>query len=419
MEDTETSRQQPVDQSIQERTARRRGPAVNTVIDSMTLINRSYVYEFASDAYCLTHGRSRKDIVGNRVANIWGEVTFNEVFKKHLDRCFVGNVVHYDQWLDFPGQGYRCYRISYSPYFNDNGEVTHAMVASQDITDLKKEEEALEKSEPQFRTIMKNMHYGVCTFDREGRFAFVNDVVVERSGYPREWLSGKSLFDLIRPQEREAVQRHFDASVRGEQVPPYEFAYRRRTGDRAWVHIGTTAMREGGRIVGVLGLLLDVTKQREFEEALKDSEQKMRSILHGSPIPQFVIDKDHRVTHWNRALEMLTGVKAEEVLGTRQHWKAFYDTERPCIADLMVDEATGEMPDWYGGKFSKSNIVDGAYKATDFFHAIGKEGKWLYFTAAVIRDSKDKIVGALETLEDITDYKLATEELKKMIDKGQ
>jgi len=105
-------------------------------------------------------------------------------------------------------------------------------------------------------------------------------------------------------------------------------------------------------------------------------------------------------------------------MGTRQHWKAFYDTERPCIADLMVDEATGEIPNWYGGKFRQIQYRGRAYKAIDFSGA-RCEGKWLFFTAAVIRDSKNRIVGALETLEDITQYKRATEELKKMTDKGR
>lgn len=113
-------------------------PGANVVIDSMTLINRSYVYEFASEAYCRSHGRSREEIVGNSVASVWGESHFNNLVKKHLDRCFAGNIVRYENWLELPILGRRCYRVSYSPYFNDNGVTTHAVVAALDITDLKK-----------------------------------------------------------------------------------------------------------------------------------------------------------------------------------------------------------------------------------------------------------------------------------------
>ncbi|HVN25269.1 MAG TPA: PAS domain S-box protein [Syntrophorhabdales bacterium] len=536
MRESQKSTEESTIKKTEEKKKGRDGVPASSLVDSMTLINRSYVYEFASEAYCRSHGKSRKEIIGSSVASIWGEEDFNKFVKRYLEQCFAGNVVHYENWLEFPGVGLRCYRVTYSPYFNERGQVTHAVVASHDITDAKKEQEALEKSETQFRTILKSMHYGVYTFDTEGRFTYVNDVVAKRSGYPREWHLEKTLFDLVRTEERDMVRKNFEAAVRGEHVPPYEFAYYKPDGEIVWVHISTTAIREGGRVVGVLGLLLDVTKRRKSEEALKeseekyrtlfensrdaifitdregrhidvnrsfldlfghtkeeirelnavdiylspedlktyvnaieqngfakdfdvklkrkdgtvmdclvtgttqrhpdgtiigyqgivrdetvkkrveaalkDSEQKLKSILYSSPIPQFVIDKNHRVTHWNRALEVLSGIKAQHVIGTNQHWKAFYNSERPCIADLLVDEALGQMTDWYGGKFSRSQFIDGAYKATDFFQEMGSNGKWLYFTAAVIRDSRNNIVGALETLEDITHQKIAEQALR-------
>ena len=231
MENAERSRMQLVEEWRHVRPGDADDPGANVFIDSMTLINRSYVYEFASEAYCRAHGRSREEIVGNSVASVWGESHFHNLIKKQLDACFAGNIVRYENWLELPMLGRRCYRVSYSPYFHDNGETTHAVVAALDITDVKKEEEALEKSEPHFRTVLKAMHYGVYIFDSEGRFAFVNDVVVKNSGYPREWYLGKSLFDLARTEERETLRNHFAAVVRGERVPPYEFAYRKATND--------------------------------------------------------------------------------------------------------------------------------------------------------------------------------------------
>ncbi len=289
----------------------------STFIDSTTLISRSYVYDFASEAYCRDHGRSRKDVVGNSVAHVWGEANFRKFIKKHLDQCFAGNVVRYENWLEFPGQGPRYYRVFYSPYFNVDGQVTHAVVASLDITDLKREEELLEKSEPGFRTILKGMQYGVFTFDTEGRFTFVNDVVAKRAGYPREWFVGKSLFDLVRPQERETVRGHFRASVRGERVPPYEFAYRRAADDIAWVHISTTALREGGRIVGVLGVLRDITKRIQTQQALKESEEKYRTLFEDSRDAIFITDGEGRLTDVNRSFLTLFGYTKEETKGLR------------------------------------------------------------------------------------------------------
>jgi PAS domain S-box-containing protein len=140
------------------------------------------------------------------------------------------------------------------------------------------------------------------------------------------------------------------------------------------------------------------------------------NLLQGLPIPTFVIDHDHRVIYWNRALEELSGIKAKDVVGTRQQWRAFYGSERPCMADLLVDESPETVPRWYTGKFIKSKLIDEAYEATDFFPDLGDRGKWLRFTAAVIRNAGGALVGAVETLEDITETKQAEAALLKAHD---
>jgi PAS domain S-box-containing protein len=91
---------------------------------------------------------------------------------------------------------------------------------------------------------------------------------------------------------------------------------------------------------------------------------------------------------------------------------AFYEKKRPVLADLLIDNATKEIESWYSGKYSPSRYVEGAFEATDFFPHMGESGKWLSFTAFAIRDSEGIVIGAVETLEDVTDIKLQEEELR-------
>jgi PAS domain S-box-containing protein len=149
------------------------------------------------------------------------------------------------------------------------------------------------------------------------------------------------------------------------------------------------------------------------KEVFSSSGQSLQSIIGSSPIPAFIIGKDHLIIYWNKALEELSGIKAKEVVGTGQQWRAFYKTARPCMADLLVDKFKKDIPQWYAGKFIKSKLIDGAYEATDFFPELGKRGRWLRFTAAIIRNSKGSVIGAVETLEDITTAKRAEEALLK------
>ena len=89
----------------------------------------------------------------------------------------------------------------------------------------------------------------------------------------------------------------------------------------------------------------------------------------------------------------------------------FYGQERPCLADLLVKDALHEIPKWYIDKYAKSNLIDEAYEATDFFPELGDHGRWLHFTAALIRDAGGNVIGAMETLEDITLRKTAEQAL--------
>ncbi len=155
--------------------------------------------------------------------------------------------------------------------------------------------------------------------------------------------------------------------------------------------------RESGKHVSVALPAADLSK-----EILAS----IGTIVRMSSAPQFLIDRSHRVIAWSRAMEDFTGIRDEDVIGTTQHWKAFYDVKRPCLADLVVDAAARDLSFWYQKKWAESECADKAYEAIDFFPRIGKKGKWLHFTAVPIRDNSGIIIGTVESFEDLTQMKL-------------
>ena len=160
----------------------------------------------------------------------------------------------------------------------------------------------------------------------------------------------------------------------------------------------------------VKALEKEAAKSRAAEEALRVSEKRLSEIMDGSSIPTFVIDRDHVITHYNRAMENLTGTSANEIIGTRKQWMAFYAEERPILADLVVDNASrDEIARLYGIKCRKSEVIEGAYEAEDFFPDLGEKGRWLFFTAAPLRDAEGSVTGAIETLQDVSQRKQAEE----------
>ena len=177
------------------------------------------------------------------------------------------------------------------------------------------------------------------------------------------------------------------------------------------------ALFESGGVIVIGGLVnLWFHFHRRDIAQRKSAEAMLTKIIDGSSIPAFVLNKQHTVTHWNTALESLSAIKKGEIIGTDEQWRAFYPEKRPVMADLIVDGVKpAKIAAHYGGKYKKSGLIKGAYEAEDWFPALGKEGRWLHFTASPIRNDLGEIIGAIETLGDVTERKNAEENLRRYL----
>ncbi|HLO61565.1 MAG TPA: PAS domain-containing protein, partial [Azonexus sp.] len=165
-----------------------------------------------------------------------------------------------------------------------------------------------------------------------------------------------------------------------------------------WLFFTAAVLRNAkGEVVGAIETLQDVTERWRAETALRNKEIYLAQIVDGSPVPTMVIGAQHRVTHWNRACEALTGMLAKDVIGTGDHWKSFYGSKRPLLADLIIDQAGEKGIDrLYHGRFRASLLIPGAYEAEDYFPHVGEGGRWLFFTAAPLRSADGEVIGAIE-----------------------
>ena len=166
-----------------------------------------------------------------------------------------------------------------------------------------------------------------------------------------------------------------------------------------------------GKLEGVVITASNFTQRKAAEQALVESETRLRGILDGSPIPLCVIDRHHRITHWNRACERMTGLSAARMVGTRDHWRPFYDAPRPCLLDLVLDGAgSDEIAAYYGDSVYSTNPSELIFEGEGYFPMLGK---WFFLTAAPIRDHRGQIVAAMEGLQDITERKRSEEALRR------
>lgn len=155
-------------------------------------------------------------------------------------------------------------------------------------------------------------------------------------------------------------------------------------------------------------------ERKGLAESLQEQIEFSEKLVHYSAVPTFVIDKEHYVIFWNRACEELTGMRASDIVGTDKHWTAFYERKRPCLADIVISDEFGLLPDLYEVHGKSLLIADGLH-AEGWYASLNGKRRYISFDAAPIRNRKGGLLAVIETLQDITERKSAEEEKENLI----
>jgi len=274
-------------------------------------------------------------------------------------------------------------------------------------SDRKRAEEALRESKELYRTFINATSDMVYLKDEQFRNIVVNKSMAAFFGKPEGELIGKSDFELM-PQIAAKKCRQTDLEALSNKST---FISEEIIGDH-WYETLKFPVELGRNRVGVGGFIRDITDSKKAEEALKEKDEFMESIIQSSAVATFVINAEHKVIYWNKACEDLTGIKSDDLLGAGDHWKAFYDHPRPCVADVIIDNKFSEMTNLYK-VYAKSVLIPDGIRAEGWYPNLGGKNRYIVFDAAPIRDDNGKLIAAIETLQDITKRKQAEDALQE------
>jgi PAS domain S-box-containing protein len=204
---------------------------------------------------------------------------------------------------------------------DEQGQILYYEGFSQNITARKEAEEALLRSEQRFRELLENIQLVAVLLDTTGRVAFCNNYLLDLVGHSRREVIGKDWFETFVPaEERDSIKSEFFKNISSGAIPPhFENSILTRQAERRLILWNNTVLRDlQGNVIGTASIGEDVTEQRRAAEALRESEERYRTLAEAAHDMIFIIDREGRVQYVNSFAARYFNVQPDELSGAER-----------------------------------------------------------------------------------------------------
>ena len=277
---------------------------------------------------------------------------------------------------------------------DEQGKVLYYEGTMTDITERRRIEEALKKSEEEYRTLFENASDVIVTFDLKGNVTSINKAV-EEYGIKKNEIVGKSMLRFVSKKYRPEVLKKL-AEIAGGNKVEGEIGLITPKGEKIAEYRGNPIML-GKKIVGFQSILRDITERKQMEDELTYERSLLRSLMDNIPDSVYFKDRDSRFMRVNRAHAQNMGLNDPED-GVGKTDSDFY-TEK-FAREAWVDEQTiVKKGRPLIGKVEKVIRPDGK------FH-------WVSVSKVPVKDSKGRVTGIIGINRDISELKQAEEALR-------
>ncbi len=302
-----------------------------------------------------------------------------------------------DKEGEIQGLDGRWWLIRATPIKNDEGKVEGAVEITLEITDRKLKERALEESEARYLSVFNQKLNCIYIHDFEGNFIDANEAVLDLLGYSRQEIKAMNLSSVVHEDSLHRAYRSLQEIINtGSKKSLTEYKLKTKSGDTVWILTQGSLIYREGKPDSVLGFAVDITKREKMEEALRESEEKYRTLIEALPHMVGIFQQGRMVFANTAFLEMFGYESMDEAIGMNEAQLVSED-ERKRITDYTRVRLRGESeaPEHYTTVLKRKN--GDVFPAEVFVKQITYEGQ-----------PAQQVIA-----QDITDRKRAEEALRE------
>ena len=283
------------------------------------------------------------------------------------------------------------------PYRDARRQIIGALGITRDITQRKESAAELERTFSTLQLFINSVPAYISFVDADERYRLINRGYEEYFGLPADQIVGKRVRDVRPPAAWAEMEPHVRAALAGDPVR-YQSNAASPDGTSRWLDVQYTPRRGiDGAVSGFFVLVFDITENKRAEFALRESEERYRTLARFVPVGIFRTDAEGNCVYANDRWCEMAGMPVAQALGM-----GWLDAVHPDDRERVLDG-------WHKAR-EAGEEMQGEYR----FQAPSGKVTWLYGVAVALRNHEGRIAGFLGTITDLTERKLAEEESRKL-----
>ncbi len=257
----------------------------------------------------------------------------------------------------------------------------------------------------------------VIEVDPDGIIHYVSPSSMNVLGYTPEELLQRSIFDQVHPEDLPSVKAQYDAALSGRQSLSLTCRYRRKDGIYSQIEAAANPLSDvSGGLESCIIRFRDIAKRKQAEDEVIRTKQLLADVIDFLPDATYVVDQDKRVIIWNRAMEDMSGVPKEEILGQGDYAYTipFWGDRRTNMLDL-IDVGDEEIDRNYKDIHRQGNHMSAEAFCPALYNG---KGAHLLGVTAPLHDETGKRIGIIQTIRDISVLKESIESFEALFMKS-